>query len=79
MRVVDKLKKISRHLSNVRFDSVHTSDLSRALETAQAIAAGQSNSASLAVDRGLREISDGIYEGWSLDAVEPDPRMEPAD
>ena len=69
-------REVARHLANVRFDSAYASDLSRALETARAILAGQSNPVSLVVHSGLREISDGIYEGWPIDAVEPDPRME---
>jgi probable phosphoglycerate mutase len=60
----------------VEFDAAYASDLSRALETAKTILAGQSNPVSLVADKDLRAISDGIYEGWSIaDAVEAEPRM----
>ena len=63
-------------LADVEFDIAYTSDLSRAVETAETVLAGQSSPVSLVVDNGLREISDGIYEGWSIAAaVEADPRM----
>ena len=67
---------VARHLANVRFDSAYASDLSRALETAQVILARQSSPVSLVADSGLREISNGTYEGWSIAAaLEADPRM----
>ena len=67
---------VAVYLADVVFDSAHASDLSRALETAKTILAGHSSPVSLTIHRGLREISDGIYEGWSLAAaVEAEPRM----
>lgn len=48
-------------LSRVRFDSVYSSDLSRAKETAQAIMDGRS--CSLVLDRRLREIDLGMLSG----------------
>ena len=69
-------RAVAGHLADIGFDSGHTSDLSRALDTARTIVAGQSKPVSLAVDRGLREISDGIYEGWPIAAAaEAEPRM----
>ena len=67
---------VAGYLADVEFDSAHASDLSRALETARTILAGHSSPVSLAIYKGLREISDGIYEGWSIAAaVEAEPRM----
>ena len=68
-------QEVARHLADVRFDSAYSSDLSRALETAQAILAMQSSPVSLSIESALREISDGIYEGWSKDAVGSEPRI----
>lgn len=67
---------VAGYLADVGFDSAYASDLSRALETARTILAEQSTPVSLVVHKGLREISDGTYEGWSLaSAVEAEPRM----
>ena len=69
-------REVAQVLADVEFDIAYTSDLSRAVETAETVLAGQSSPVSLVVDNGLREISDGIYEGWSIAAaVEADPRM----
>ena len=69
-------RDVAKHLADVEFDAAYASDLSRALETAKTILAGQSNPVSLVADKDLRAISDGIYEGWSIaDAVEAEPRM----
>ena len=69
-------RSVARHLANVDFDTAYTSDLSRALETAETVLAWQPNPIPLVVQNGLREISDGIYEGWSVTAaVEADPRI----
>ena len=69
-------RDVARHLANVEFDGAYTSDLSRARETAEMVLAGQANPVPLIVLPDLREISDGIYEGWpSASAVEADPRM----
>ena len=71
-----RAQAVARYLADVGFHSAHASDLSRALETARTILAGHSSRMSLAIHRGLREISDGIYEGWSIAAaVEAEPRM----
>ena len=67
---------VAEYLADVGFDSAHASDLSRALETARMIVVRHSSPVSLVVHKGLREISDGIYEGWSMAAaVETEPRM----
>ena len=67
---------VARHLAEVRFDAVYTSDLGRAKETAETLLAGQATPVPFVVLNGLREISDGIYEGWSVAAaVEADPRI----
>ena len=68
--------EVAQFLGNLRFDAAWSSDLSRAVETAEALLAAQSNPPPLTVHRGLREISDGIYEGWTIaKAVEEDPRL----
>ena len=68
--------EVAKHLTNVGFDTAYASDLSRALETARKILAGTVQPVPLVVHRGLREISDGIYEAWSIAAAaEADPRM----
>ena len=68
-------RDVADHLADVEFDATYASDLSRALETARTILGEQSNPVSLVVHKGLREISDGAYEGWSVAAAaEADPR-----
>jgi len=67
---------VAKRLADVGFDAVYASGLSRALDTAKTIHAWQPNPVPLVVRNGLREISDGIYEGWSVAAaVEADPRI----
>ena len=68
--------EVAKHLTKVAFDIAYASDLSRALETAKTILAGAVHPVPLVVRRGLREISDGIYEGWSIAAAaKADPRV----
>ena len=69
-------REVARHLAVTEFDAACASDLSRALETAEVILLAQASPAPLVSEPGLREISDGIYEGRSLAAVaEIEPRM----
>ena len=68
-------QEVAQHLADVAFDSAYASDLSRALDTAQTILAEQLSPVPLVVHSGLREISDGTYEGWPAAAIQPDPRM----
>ncbi len=71
-------REAARHLSSIAFDAAYTSDLSRALTTAETILRAQPGAAPLTTLEGLREISDGIYEGWSAQAAaEAEPRMTP--
>ena len=68
-------RDVADHLADIEFDAAYASDLSRALETARTILGEQSKPVSLVVHKGLREISDGVYEGWSIaTAAEADPR-----
>ena len=68
-------REVAQVLATVDFEVAYTSDLSRAVDATEAVLAGQSGPVSLVVHKGLREISDGIYEGWSIAAaVEADPR-----
>ena len=69
-------REVAKHLANVGFNAAYASDLSRALETAETILAMQSSPVYLVTHTGLREVADGIYEGWlTTDAVEAEPRM----
>lgn len=62
-------------LADVDFDCAYASDLSRALDTVKAILAKQPGPVPLVVHSGLREISDGTYEGRTAADVGPDPRI----
>ena len=66
----------ARHLASTRFDAAYSSDLSRALETANLLLGEQADNApKLVINHGLREISDGIFEGWLIaEAATEDPR-----
>ena len=69
-------REVAEHLARVEFDAAYTSDLSTALETATAILRAQFRPVPLVSDPGLREISDGTYEGWSLAAAaKAEPRI----
>ena len=68
-------QEVALRLAGVDFDCAYASDLSRALDTAKAILAQQSRAVPLVVDSGLREISDGAYEGRTAAQVGPDPRI----
>ena len=68
-------QEVAQHLADVDFDCAYASDLSRALDTAKAILAQQPRAVPLVVDAGLREISDGEYEGRTAADVGPDPRI----
>jgi broad specificity phosphatase PhoE len=73
----DQARTVARHLAGTHFDAAYCGDLSRALETADLMVDEQAEHASrLVIDQDLREISDGIYEGWLVsDAAEKDPRL----
>lgn len=68
-------QEVAQHLADVSFDAAYASDLSRALDTALIILAEQPSPVTLVVDSGLREISDGAYEGRTAAEVGPDPRI----
>ena len=68
-------QEVALRLASVDLDCAYASDLSRALDTAKAILAQQSRDVPLVVDTGLREISDGEYEGRTAADVGPDPRI----
>ena len=68
-------QEVALRLAGVDFDCAYSSDLSRALDTAKAILSQQSRAVPLVVDSGLREISDGTYEGRTAAEVGPDPRI----
>jgi len=55
---------LARRLSNLRVDAVYSSDLGRALRTAEIIAAACG--VALHVDQGLRERNMGIFQGLTL-------------
>lgn len=55
---------LARRLSNLRVDAVYSSDLGRALRTAEIIATACG--VVLHVDRGLRERNMGIFQGLTL-------------
>ena len=74
-RGLRQAQEVALRLADVDFDCAYASDLSRALDTAKAILAQQSRAVPLVVDSGLREISDGTYEGRTAAEVGPDPRI----
>jgi probable phosphoglycerate mutase len=59
-------------LSQVEFDAIYSSDLSRAMETARIILAGQKKprTKEVAADEGLRETHCGILQGKTFAEVE---------
>jgi len=66
-RGLRQAQKIAKRLSGHAFDKVYSSDLGRALTTCKAIAARTGHKP--VVDRGLREISLGEWEGLTTDEV----------
>ncbi len=74
---LDQAQAAASHLAETRFNAAYTSDLSRALVTAELVLAEQPEQApELIINRDLREISDGTYEGWLfIRAVAKDPRL----
>jgi broad specificity phosphatase PhoE len=73
----DQAQAAARHLAGNRFHAAYASDLSRALVTAGLVLADQAEHApELIINRDLREISDGTYEGWLfIRAAAKDPRL----
>lgn len=64
-------ERLAQRLSSVAFDAIFSSDLSRCLATAEAIAALQKDARrdGVAVDRRLREMAYGRWEGLTLAEV----------
>ncbi|MBX6350474.1 MAG: alpha-ribazole phosphatase [Clostridia bacterium] len=64
-------ERLAQRLSSVPFDAIFSSDLSRCLATAEAIAALQKDARrdGVAVDRRLREMAYGRWEGLTLAEV----------
>lgn len=70
-------RSAARHLAETRFGAAYCSDLSRALETAELLLGEQADHAPrLVINKDLREISDGIFEGWlAAQRAEKEPRL----
>jgi probable phosphoglycerate mutase len=60
--------RLAAALADERFDAIWSSDLSRALATAEAVA--QVRGAQVRTDPGLRERCFGIFQGWTFDEVQ---------
>ena len=73
----NQARALAKHLAKTPFDAAYSSDLSRASETANLILSERADSCpQLVIDQRLREISDGVYEGWLVSqAAERDPRL----
>ncbi len=64
----EQAHELARRLEDVHFDVVYTSDLRRAVETAEIIAAGRDMP--LTADPGLREIDVGSWSGLTREEIE---------
>lgn len=69
----DQADAISESLSHIEFDAVYSSDLKRALKTAELATKGRFE---IVTSRGLREMSFGIFEGKSLQDLEAEGTEE---
>lgn len=58
-----------QYLSKLHFDAIYSSDLKRALQTAQIIASYQKNILDINIDKKIREIHMGVFHTSSEDAV----------
>jgi broad specificity phosphatase PhoE len=65
---LEQARELARTLQNVRFDAVYSSDLVRALETANTIIALQDH-LQVHVDPRLREINQGEWEGVQIEEI----------
>ncbi len=63
-----QVKEIAAQLARIRIDSIYTSDLQRALETAGII--GKRLKLPVQVDQGLREVNQGEWEGLLVTDVQ---------
>ena len=70
-------RSAARRLAETRFGAAYTSDLSRALVTAELLLREQADHAPrLVINKDLREISDGIFEGLlAAQRAEKEPRL----
>ncbi len=64
---ISQAKTLARRLANEPLEAIYTSDLSRARQTAELLA--QATMAPLVVDRRLREIDQGQWEGLLFDEI----------
>jgi broad specificity phosphatase PhoE len=65
---LEQARELARTLQNVRFDAVYSSDLVRALETANTIIALHDH-LQVHVDPRLREINQGEWEGVQIEEI----------
>ncbi|GLC72511.1 hypothetical protein PLESTF_001258900 [Pleodorina starrii] len=63
---VQQAQELSEVLREEAFDAVYSSDLRRALQTAEAIVAGRAGSMQIRTSAGLRERKLGVLEGLTL-------------
>lgn len=63
----EQARRVADFLRGIPLDAVYSSDLSRAMETAQAIAALQG--LSVMCEPGLREINGGVWEGMTYPEI----------
>jgi broad specificity phosphatase PhoE len=72
----EQARRLARELSDVPLDAIYTSDLRRAAQTAEAVAAGRG--VGPIVEPGMREVSLGDFEGMTLERVRTEhPRFAP--
>lgn len=64
---IETSKKLAKNLKNLKYNSIYSSDLKRAIQTAEII--GEASSVTPIVKEGFREINLGQWEGLSLDYV----------
>jgi broad specificity phosphatase PhoE len=72
----EQARRLARVLTDVPLDAIYTSDLLRASQTAETVAAGREVAPT--VEPGLREVSLGDFEGMTLERVRAEhPRFAP--
>lgn len=71
---LEQAEKLAAHFADIELDAIYSSDLGRAYQTAQAVAAGKG--LSVVKDKRLREISVGVFEGLTREELKRDYAQE---
>src|SRR5699024_2707808 len=64
---IKQAEKLAKRLNNYKFDTIYTSDLSRAYETAKIIS--RENTSNIVKIKELREIKFGPWEGLGIEEL----------